>query len=94
MSYEKLLHACDCVSENMEYYGATWNSWDSALDICTTYSVDLTADERDTLERAIKSNGHTLLEDLLRHEREALGQNFHGSRAEKQGDRAMTQSVK
>ena len=83
---DELIQIVIGVNENCRMNEGTWSDWKDSYDMCEVYGIaDLSSDEHEILNRAIKSNGMTLFDDLQVWEREAYGQNFAGSDAEIEG---------
>ena len=78
---EELLKTCvRAVDENNRVNGAEWRDWLDGQDIIQMYAPLAWCDEVCwVLDRAVKTNGESLKEDLPMIERQVKGQNFAGS---------------
>lgn len=73
----------EAVEENNHMNDACWADWQSVSDIFDVYDIELDEDEDeywiyDALERAIESNGKSLLKDFEEWEFKKWGVNFVG----------------
>lgn len=85
---ENLIEAVKAVNENNEMNGARWADWSGADHVAEVYGIELRDDEAEIIDRAIETDGASLLADLMRAERIEYGQNFFGSSAEIEGMKA------
>lgn len=77
---ERLQQAIEYVEANNRQNGGSWAEWDDASDILNAYTDGKGCDwVRHILDRAIESDGDTLIEDLPKVEFLVWGQNFSGS---------------
>lgn len=77
MSYESLKQAVLSVQDNNTLNEASWSDWTGADHIADVYELsDLTPEECAILDRAIKTSGASLDDDLDAAERAERGQNF------------------
>lgn len=76
---DALRSAIEAVEDNNRINGGSWSSWDGASHVEEAYGVDLCREGKAVIQRAIETDGRSLLEDLPAVELAAWGQNFSGS---------------
>ena len=74
-----LRQAIEGVEDNNRINDGHWSDWEDAQHIAETYGVELCGEGTQVIERAITSNGESLVEDLPAVELAVWGQNFAGS---------------
>ena len=76
---DALRAAIEAVDENNDINDGKWSNWEGAFDIEGVYGIELCDEGRAIIERAIESNGASLVVDLPAVERAVWGQNFSGA---------------
>lgn len=71
--------AIEAVEDNNNINDGSWSDWQDAAHIEETYEVEMCDEGKAVIERAIKSNGKSLVTDLPAVELAVWGQNFSGS---------------
>lgn len=76
---EALRIAIEGVEDNNRINSGNWSDWSDADHVADTYGAELCAKGAQIIERAIASNGASLVQDLPAVELAVWGQNFAGS---------------
>ncbi len=76
---DALKEAIEAVEENNEINGGSWSNWKNAENVADTYEIELCGEGLKVIQRAIDSDGKSLLDDKPAVELAAWGQNFGGS---------------
>lgn len=74
-----LRQAIEGVEDNNRINDGRWSDWEDAQHVAEAYGVELCGEGAQVIERAIASNGASLVEDLPAVELAVWGQNFAGS---------------
>ena len=79
LNAEALRQAIYGVEDNNRINDGRWSDWEDAQHVAETYGVELCDEGAQVIDRAIASNGASLVEDLPAAELAVWGQNFAGS---------------